>query len=83
MSIRANPVFKAGRPTLFLILQWAQKGALQPLQAGVEYVERDGTAKPLLRQRWAAAFPSRGPLPSDALVDRQGLGTDAFWAVFS
>jgi hypothetical protein len=83
MSLRSIPLFDAGgRPTAFLMVQWAKRGALQPLMARVSLVEADGTANPMFRARWAAAFPSRQRLPTERVADPQGRGTDAFYDVF-
>jgi len=82
MSLRSVPLFDAGnRPTPFLMRQWAQKGAAQPLGL-IPYLTRDKVAEPHFRVLWAKAFPTRKPLPDEALADREGRGTDAFWDVF-
>ncbi len=82
MSVRANRLWDHGKPTVFLMRQWTQKGALQPIRP-LNYLASDGTALPELRRVWSAAFPTRGPLPQAPLSDRAGLGTDEFWNVFA
>lgn len=81
--MRSIPLFApTGHPTTFLMRQWTQKGALQPLRLHV-YLDRDGTGLPAFRSLWQVAFPSRAPLPSVPLADKAGRGTDAFWSVFA
>lgn len=83
MSLRSIPLFdRAGRPTTFLVRQWSQRGAAQPIRSQIAYLERDRTATPGLRQLWSLAYPTRGNLPPVALCDAEGRGTDAFWRVF-
>lgn len=81
MSVRVIPLFDRGYPTIFLIRQWTQRGALQPLRLLV-CLEADLSATPVFRSLWQAAFPERGPLPYGPLADKAGRGTDAFWNVF-
>jgi hypothetical protein len=82
MTIRANPLFNNGKPTVFLMRQWAQRGALQPLRL-VDYLDSDGNALLTFRAVWQAAFPGRAPLPREPLADRAGRGTDEFWNIFA
>lgn len=69
-----------GTPQLFG--QWRQKGALRPIQAYAVLIDRQGGASAHFRQAWKAAFPGREPMPLDAVANRDGTGTDAFWDVF-
>lgn len=82
MSIRNVPLFAAGKPTVFLMRQWTQRGALQPLRL-VDYLDSDGNALLTFRAVWQAAFPSRPPLPRTPLADGAGRGTDEFWDAFA
>ena len=80
MSSRSNPLFdRAGRPTPFLMAQWRQKGAAQPLQARVGYLGLERAAEPHFRALWRSAFPNRQALPNEPLAERDGRGTDVFW----
>lgn len=58
-----------GRASPYLHKRWEDKGALEPLQPLVVYVS-GGYAKPAFRSLWAKAFPSRDPLPTDAIATR-------------
>lgn len=83
MGLRSIPLFdRMGRPTPFLMAQWAKKSALEPLQARIIYLEPDRSANRLLRALWASAFPTRQPLPFGPVADADGTGTDAWWDVF-
>lgn len=82
MSVRSIPLFAAsGHPTTFLLRQWTQKGALQPLRL-IPCLDDSRVALPSFRSVWQVAFPTRPALPSEPLADRDGRGTDAFWNVF-
>lgn len=82
MSLRSVPLFdRSGRPTVFLIRQWAQRGAQQGIRQ-LSYLEADRSATTGFRQLWQLAFPLRGPLPPGPLADGEGRGTEAFWRVF-
>lgn len=82
MSIRSAALFDGRRPTLTLRLQWAQKGALQPIVSGLDILEQDGSAARSFRLLWSKAFPDREPLPVVALAEKDGRGSSAFWDVF-
>lgn len=83
MSARNAPLFDGGKPTLTLRLQWAQKGALQPIVSGLSVLEEDRSATRSFRLLWSKAFPSRDPLPFVALAEKDGRGSQAFWDVFA
>jgi hypothetical protein len=83
MSLRSIPLFdRSGRPTVFMIRQWAQRSPQQYIRQ-LSYLEADRTATPGFRQLWSLAFPLRGPLPPEPLADAEGRATDAFWRVFA
>lgn len=83
MGLRSIPLFdRMGRPTGFLMAQWAKKAALDPLQARVSYVDKDRTANRALHGLWASAFPLREPLPQTEIVETDGTGTPLFWDRF-
>ncbi len=83
MSLRSVPLFdREGRPTPFLMRQWAQRGALQPLYAGTRYLDTGKAGLPVLRGLWAVAFPTRDPLPLAPLANSDGTGTQRWWDVF-
>ena len=63
-----------GRPTAYLMARWRAKGALKPLQPAAIYVG-GGYAKPVFRALWKQAFPTRDPLPTDAIATRDGRFT--------
>jgi hypothetical protein len=80
MSKRSIPLFdRQGCPTPFLMAQWRQREAAQPLQSRVAYLQADRTATPSFRTLWRIAFPLRQALPTEPLADREGRGTDVFW----
>jgi len=84
VSLRNNPLWTAERkPTPFLLAQWRDKAALEPLQSRVAYLDEQRRATPVMRGLWAAAFPSREPLPLEPIADRQGVGSSRFWDVFA
>lgn len=84
MSVRLIPLFdRMGKPTPFLMAQWRQKGGAQPLQAGTGYLDAGRAATTVLRGLWVAAFPTKYPLPTDAIVDEAGRGTRRFWDIFA
>jgi hypothetical protein len=82
MTIRNAAMFDGPRPTLALRMQWAQKGALQPIVSGLDILEQDRSATRSFRLLWAKAFPDREPLPYAALAEKDGKGSIAFWDAF-
>lgn len=80
--MRVIPLFLARHPTVFMTIQWRQKGGEQPLRI-LPYLNPDRTATPELRTLWTKAFPTRDDLPGEALVDEAGRATDAFWRVWA
>lgn len=81
MSVRNVPLWAGPYPTPFLLRQWKQKAATEPLRL-IPYLTRDKAAEPHFRVLWTKAFPARQPLPEGPLSDAQGRGTDAFWDIF-
>jgi len=83
MSSADVPLFdRSGRPTVYMMRQWSQKAAQEPIRS-LPLLERDRSATLALRRLWTAAFPTREALPDGPLVDADGRATDAFWRVFS
>lgn len=83
MSSRSVPLFdREGRPTPFLMAQWRQRSAAQPLYAGTRYLDTGRAGLPVLRGLWAVAFPLRDPLPHAPLANSDGTGTQRWWDVF-
>lgn len=70
-----------GRATTHLIHRWRGKGALQALQPAAIYVG-GGYAKPAFRSLWHRAFPSRDPIPTDAIATRDGRFTQEMLAIW-
>lgn len=58
-----------GRASPYLHKRWKAKGALEQLQPLAIYVT-GGYAKPSFRSLWSRAFPTKDPLPEDAIVTR-------------
>lgn len=83
MSIQSAVLFdEDGKPTYVLISQAKHKAALKPLQAAIRAVDQ-GKATDYFRAWWSAAFSTRNPLPDEPLADDDGVGTLAFWQVFT
>ena len=71
-----------GKPSPLLLGFWRARDPDQPLQASVPLLEADLTANLSFQRAWRAAFPSRGPLPTEPVATRNGRGTVEFWKAF-
>lgn len=79
MSLRSSPLFDAeGKGTPLLFGQLRRRLPLQPVQSRAVLV-RDGVATIYFAAWWRAAFPTREPLPTEAIARRDGAGSDRFW----
>lgn len=84
MSIQSAVLFDAdGKPTYLLVSQAKSKSAARSLQPAVRCVDQTGHATPYFQAWWNVAFPARNPLPDEPLADADGVGTLAFWQVFT
>lgn len=84
MSIQSAVLFDGdGRPTYTLVSQAKAKAAERSLQPAVRCVDGAGVATSYFRAWWNIAFPTRNPLPDEPIADRDGVGTLAFWQVFT
>lgn len=81
MSDFAQVLFQGGYATPLMLARWRAKGALKPLSPNLLLTER-GMATGEFRDLWGAAFPSRDPLPIDAIHDAAGHMTVQFHRVF-
>jgi hypothetical protein len=70
-----------GRATPYLLARWKAKGGLKPLQPAAIYVG-GGYAKPVFRSLWKQAFPTREPIPTDAIATRDGRFTEAMLSIW-
>ena len=83
MTIRLGRLFEAdGSATPLMFGLWRQKGALQALRPGVALIEQDRSGTRFFRSLWAVAFPTRDPLPFEAIAEPDGTGSEVFWERF-
>lgn len=84
MSIQSAALFdQDGKPTYTLVSRVKAKAAARSLQPAVRCVDENGEATAYFRAWWSVALPTRNPLPDEPLADRDGVGTPAFWQVFT
>ncbi|HJR83448.1 MAG TPA: hypothetical protein VJ775_05930 [Sphingomicrobium sp.] len=81
MSEFAQVLFRSGKATPLMLARVRAKGARIGLSPGLQ-LTTDGRATDGFRDWWAKAFPTRTPLPREALHDREGRPSIAFHAVF-
>jgi hypothetical protein len=81
MSEFAQVLFQEGKATPLMLARWRAKGALDGLSPHLQLTER-GIATADFRSVWAAAFPTRDPLPHALIHDGEGRPTVMFHRVF-
>lgn len=83
MSLRNSPLFDPdGKGTPLLFGQLRRRMPAQPVQSRAVLVEQ-GMATAYFRSWWRAAFPSRQPLPQEAIARRDGVASDEFWTLLA